>query len=73
MLSTSFWYFVMTEYVIASTDYYLLLIGKVLLPTTDFGSELLSFHGTNSGKLLSCNSFGRTLLTQCLSPAASMS
>lgn len=39
-------------YVIALTDYYLLSTGKVLLPTADFGSELLSFHGTNYVKLI---------------------
>ena len=77
MFSTSFWSFVVRAYAITSTDYSLLLIGKVLLPTTDFGSELLSFHGTDSGKLLAGSSFGRTLLTQYHSlsvcPAASMS
>lgn len=59
-----------------SADYHLILIGKVLLPATDFGSELLPFHGTDSGKLLSPSSFCRALLTQyhsCLFyPAASM-
>ena len=34
------------------TDYYLRSTGKVLLPTTDFRSELLSFHGTNPVKLI---------------------
>jgi len=39
-------------YVTTLTDYYLRSTGKVLLPTTDFRSELLSFNGTNSVKLI---------------------
>jgi len=44
--------FVVRLYVTILTDYYLRSTGKVLLPTTDFRSELLSFHGTNPVKLI---------------------